>query len=179
MDAREAERLIAAAVPAGRGAWADFGAGDGTFTRALSARLGPGSRIYSVDRDARALKSLERASDGLEAEVTTVVADLEQAFALPGVADGALDGLLLANTLHFLRDAPGVLRRLATWLCPGGLAVVIEYDQRTRSRWVPFPIETSQVAALFASAGFAAPRVVARAPSAFGGELYVAVGAKG
>src|SRR5690348_3116034 len=50
MDAQEAERLIAPAVPAGPAVWADFGAGDGTFTRALAERLGPGSRIYAVDR---------------------------------------------------------------------------------------------------------------------------------
>ena len=171
MDAREAERLIEPAVPSGAGVWADFGAGDGTFTRALVARLGPGARVFAVDRDARALAALERV-----AGVTSVRADLKQPFELPGAPPGTLDGLLLANTLHFMRDPPAVLARLVAWLRPGGSAVLIEYDQRSPSRWVPHPIDAADLPALFESAGLEPPRIVARADSAFGGEMYVAVG---
>ena len=172
MDAREALRLIEPAVPAGPGAWADFGAGDGTFTRALVTRLGAGARLFAVDRDARALRAL----GGEVAGVTIVHADLEQPFDLAGVERGTLDGLLLANTLHFMREPAEVLTRLATWLRPGGLTVLIEYDQRTSSRWVPHPIDATEFPALFQAAGLDAPRIVARADSAFGGEMYVAVG---
>ena len=174
MDAREAERLIEPAVPSGRATWADFGAGDGTFSRALAARLGPGARIYAVDRDARALASIRDAGR----DITVVHADLEQAFELPGAEPGTLDGLLVANTLHFMGDPARVLARLSTWLRPGGGVVVIEYDQRTRSRWVPHPIDVSGVPGLFEAAGLTSPRVVARADSAYGGEIYVAVGRK-
>jgi len=174
MDAQEAERLIEPAVPSGAGVWADFGAGDGIFTRALAARLGPGARVFAVDRDARALAALERSVAG----ITSVRADLEQPFELPGAPPGTLDGLLLANTLHFMRDAPAVLARLVAWLRPGGSAVLIEYDQRSPSRWVPHPIDAADLPPLYQAAGLAAPRVVARADSAFGGEMYVAVGRK-
>src|SRR5438093_515959 len=105
MDASEAARLLAAAAPAGAATWADFGAGDGTFTRALAERLGKGARVYAVDRDTAALATLRRRVRR-GAEVTVVHADLEQAFELPGVGPGDLDGLLVANTLHFMRDAP-------------------------------------------------------------------------
>jgi len=174
MDATEASRLIEAGVPSGPALWADFGAGDGTFTRALAARLGPGGRILAVDRDARALERLRRASAHAEAEVVIVPADLERAFELPGLRAHALDGMLLANTLHFMGDAAGVLARLATWLRPGGSVVVVEYDGRSPSRWVPYPIDAAALPDLFAAAGLAPPQIVARADSRFGGELYVA-----
>lgn len=175
MDAAEAERLIAPAVPVGSAVWADFGAGDGTFTRALASRLGPGSRIYAVDRDARALAALKRSVVRSGADVAIVRANLEQPVELPDLQPGTLDGLLVANTLHFMSDPPGVLARLVRWLRPGGSAVVIEYDQRQASRWVPHPIESSDLPALFHAAALTPPRIVARADSAFGGEMYVAV----
>jgi SAM-dependent methyltransferase len=178
MEAREAERLISAAVPPGSGTWADFGAGDGTFVRALAARLGRGARIYAVDRDARALKALVRASASLEAAVAIVQADLQRDFSLPGVEPGTLDGMLLANTLHFLPDARGALGRLSSWLRPGGRAVIIEYDRRPPDRWGPHPIDAVDLPALFDAAGLDAPLEVARMASVFGGEMYVAVGLK-
>ena len=176
MDAREADRLIAAAVPPRPGTWADLGAGDGTFTRALAARLGPGARIYAVDRDARALKALKRDLAALDADIRTVEADLSHTFALPGTTPGTLDGLLLANTLHFLPVTNGALAWLASWLRPDGTAVLIEYDQRTSSRWVPYPVNADKLPSLFADAALTPPQIVARADSAFGGEMYVAVG---
>ena len=170
MDPREALRLIGAAVPSGPAVWGDFGAGDGTFTRALATRLGPGGRIFAVDRDVRALRAL--AGSG----VTVVRADLEKPFELPGAHAGSLDGMLIANTLHYIGDGAGVLARLAGWLEPAGRVVLIEYDQRESTRWVPYPIDAAAVPALFAAAGLTPPEIVARAPSAFGGEMYVAAG---
>jgi SAM-dependent methyltransferase len=176
MDAEEALRLISVAVPEGPGTWADFGAGDGTFTRALASRLGGGARIYAVDRDERALRRLQRGAKDIQAVVRPVRANLERPFELLGVGPGTLDGFLLANTLHFIRDQSEVLARLAGWLKPGGIAVVIEYDRRAPSRWVPHPIDADDLPALFEGAGLATPRIAARADSTFGGEIYVAMG---
>ena len=176
MDASEAARLLSAAVPAGAATWADLGAGHGVFTRALAERLGEGARLFAVDRDVAALAALASWAGRSGAGVTVVRADLERHFELPGVAPGGLDGLLVANTLHFVRDAPAVMSRLAAWLRPGGLAVVIEYDHRPPSRWVPHPVASDELPALFAAAGLEPPRIVERAASAYGGDMYVAVG---
>jgi SAM-dependent methyltransferase len=168
----EAVELIRDAVPRTTGTWADLGAGDGTFTRALSALLGPGSRIYAVDRDARALAKLKRRAS--DRETITVVADLAQPFELPGL-DGKLDGILVANALHYLADARPAMSHFAELLRPGGRLVLIEYDRRRANRWVPNPIDAERVPELAADAKLSAPRIIARRPSAYGGDLYVAV----
>ena len=173
MEPSEAVELIAGAVPRRPGVWADLGAGDGTFTLALAEVLGRGSRIYAVDRDARALARLKRRAAGAAAEVVTVTADFTAAFALPGV-EAALDGMLIANALHYARDAAAVLARLADRLRAGGRLVLVEYDRRGANRWVPYPISAARLPELAAAAGFSAPVVTARKPSAFGGDLYVA-----
>jgi SAM-dependent methyltransferase len=170
VNTSEAVALIEAAIPRERGTWADVGAGDGTFTRALAQLLGPNARIYAVDRDARALASLRRwaARDG--ANVVPVEADFTRPLELPE----PLDGLLVANALHFVRDADVVLAQLATLLRPVGRVVIVEYDRRAASRWVPYPIPSDRLPALTASAGLSAPAITATRPSAFGGILYVA-----
>lgn len=164
--------LLAGAVPRRPGTWADIGAGEGTFTRALAQRLGPGSRIYAVDRDARALAALRR--EASDAEVIPVVADFTRPFDMPGLAGALLDGVLIANALHFVPDAAIVLARLAARLRVGGRLVLVEYDRRRASRWVPHPIAPARLPALAASAGLSTPVIVATRPSAFGGDLYVA-----
>ena len=175
METREAVALIAGALPKRAGMWADIGAGRGTFTAAMAELLEPPSRIYAVDRDARSMGALARlrARDGIE--VIPVTADFTLPFDLPGLGKGALDGMLLANALHFVRDAEGVLARLTEWLRPGGRVVVVEYDDRPAGRWVPYPISAARLPALAAAAGLSAPRITAKRRSDFGGILYVAV----
>jgi len=174
LNTREAVALIAGAVPAPAGIWADVGAGDGTFTRALVELLGSSSRIYAVDRDERAVAALARWASKQAANVIPVTADFTRPFELPGLEEPSLDGILLANALHFIPDAGAVLARLAAWLRPGGRVVVIEYDRRAASRWVPYPIPVARLPALAASAGLSAPAITATRPSSFGGVLYVA-----
>jgi ubiquinone/menaquinone biosynthesis C-methylase UbiE len=168
-------RLLRGAIPSQEGTWADLGAGDGTFTRALAKLLGPESRIYAVDRDAGALADIERWRRRDKHNVTPVVADFTQRFELPGLDGPGLDGMLLANALHFVPDADIVLARLARWLRPGGRVVLVEYDRRPASRWVPYPIPVERLPALAAAAGLSTPVITATQPSAYGGDLYVAV----
>ncbi len=175
MDERDAESLIAEAIPRTAGVWADVGAGDGTFTRALLHLLGAGSRIYAIDRDRKALARLARQTDGTSGSVIPVVADLAHPFELSGDARPVLDGVLLANILHYFRNPADLLGRLAAWLGPEGRVVIVEYDGRSANRWVPYPIPHSGLPDLVRRAGLNPPKITAERPSAFGGTIYVAV----
>lgn len=179
MKPSEALELIASAVPRGPGTWADLGAGEGTFTRALIERLGPGSRVYAVDRDRRTRASLERWAVSSGAPVIPVVADFTGPFDLPDAPVDGLDGVLLANALHFVRDAVPILVRIAERLRAGGQLVIVEYDRRGPNPWVPYPIDAQRLPGLLASAGFTPPIITARKRSAFGGDLYVAAAPRG
>ncbi len=178
MDLREARDLIRDAVPPGGGEWADLGAGEGLFTRVLVELLGPAARVHALDRDRDAIARLERLA-GRMPSVVPLLADFSHPIDPPGGAEGRLDGIVLANSLHFVADASAVLARLARWLRPGGRVVLIEYDRRPASRWVPHPIPAERWPALADAAGLSRPAVVARRRSAFGGDLYVAIADRG
>ena len=173
METRDAIRLIEGAIPRSGGVWADLGCGDGTFTLALAERLGAAGRIYAVDNDARALSRLRRRAAN-RAGVIPVQADFTQPLALPGY-DGALDGLLFANALHFVAHPERVLAAWVPRLNPGGRVVFVEYDRRAANPWVPYPIAPARLEEVAAASGLSPPEVTARHPSAFSGDLYAAV----
>ena len=173
MEVRDAVSLIRNAVGRGAGTWADLGAGGGTFTRALAETLGAGSVVYAVDKDAGSLASLSTWRG--EARVVQVTTDFTTAFELPGLDEALLDGILLANALHFVRDAANVLARLVQRVRVGGKIIIVEYDRREASRWVPYPIPVSRWPDLAKAAGLSDPMVVATRPSAYSGTLYAAV----
>ena len=102
-------------------------------------------------------------------------ADFTQWLGLPD-----LDGALLANSLHFIRDQPAVLRAVAARLKPGGRLVVAEYAVDEPLRYVPYPVPFSRFAALAVELGLAAPALVGRRRSPSSGvEIYVGVVAQG
>ncbi|HEU4787707.1 MAG TPA: class I SAM-dependent methyltransferase [Gemmatimonadaceae bacterium] len=175
----DAVELIRDAVGRGdsTGVWADLGAGTGTFTRALARILDAGSTIYAVDDDSSAVAALRAWAARTTARIIAVKADFTQPLQLPapGPHGALLDGILLANALHFVRDAESVLKQLTQRVRAGGRIVVVEYDRRAPSRWVPYPIHASQWPRLAASVGLEDAAVTATRPSAYSGVLYAGV----
>jgi SAM-dependent methyltransferase len=176
VEGHEAAQLIEAAVQGTEGIWADLGCGDGTFTLALREMLGPSSRIYAVDRDARALSALGRRTASATG-IIPVTADFTRSLDLP-VHVGVLDGILLANSLHYVENPEHVLRLWTDRLRPEGRAVFVEYDRRAASRWVPYPIPPARLIKLAAVAGLSPPVITATQPSEFTGSLYAAYATK-
>lgn len=172
MDIQDAVALIRDAVSDGAGIWADLGAGTGTFTRALARILGPASTIYAVDHDASAVAALRALAAGSATRIVPVSADFTRSLELPGLGDTPLDGILMANSLHFVRDAERVVADLVRRVRVGGRVVVVEYDRRASSRWVPYPIDAATWPRLAEAAGLSRPAVTSTRPSAYAGTLY-------
>ena len=176
MNSSDAIEMIRDAVGVSVGVWADLGAGTGTFTRALTELLGAGSTVYAVDAEARAVRALRELSSSRSGNVTVIAvhADFTRPLELPGLVhgDAQLDGILLANALHFVRDAERVLSGLVKQLRPGGRVIVVEYDRREASQWVPYPITASRWLQLAESAGLTEPTITATRPSSYSGILY-------
>ena len=177
MELRDAIELLRGAVVAPGGVWADLGAGTGTFTLALAQTLGAGSTIYAVDDDAGAVRSLQKLAAS-SVRIVPVKANFTLSLELPGPGSSPLNGILFANSLHFVRDAAGVLSRLANLVRSGGRVIVVEYDRRGASQWVPHPIPAAQWPALADSAGLVEATITSRRPSMYSGSLYVGVATK-
>ena len=97
MNHQEHVNLIKKGV-SGTGTWADLGSGRGAFTLALADCLTAESHIYSVDIDQRALKTQEMRlqTEFPHIEATLIQGDFTSPLELP-----PLDGILMANSLHF------------------------------------------------------------------------------
>lgn len=163
--------LIRQGVRRGERAWADFGAGDGAFTRALRELLGPAADLYAVDVDASGLRRQQRGpgSHADEGRTHLLEADFTRPLDLP-----PLDGVLLANALHFVRDQRAALQRFRGYLKPSGKLLVVEYDTTNASMWVPHPVPFRTLTRLAPSAGFQPPELLATVPSRFRGQIYSA-----
>lgn len=165
-------RLIRDGVSGGGSVWADLGSGEGAFTLALADLLGPSGYIYSVDTDARALQEQRRE---LQAGFPAVkleqrAADFTRPLDLP-----PLDGIVMANSLHFQRRKEPVLRLVRGMLKPGGRLVLVEYNADRGNWWVPYPMSYPTWEALATANGFVETRLLTTQPSRFLREIYSAL----
>jgi ubiquinone/menaquinone biosynthesis C-methylase UbiE len=165
----KARTLLQPGIPGPSGVWADLGCGDGIFTAALHTLIRPGGEIYAVDKDRRALQSLQRefAAHYPGATLHPLVADFTAPIKLP-----TLDGLLMANALHFVRHKTPLLSRLSRLLAPGGRLIVVEYNTARGNYAVPHPLDEVGFLELADAAGLHGARVISRIPSSFLGEMY-------
>lgn len=155
------------------GAWADFGAGSGAFTLALRELVGPHADIYAVDKDRRGFNELEKAHRtkfGTSQNIHPMRADFTGALSLP-----PLDGIVMANSLHYYKDKEKVLRHVRSFLKLSGALLLVEYNMDSGNPWVPHPLSFETYRALVLRAGFSEPRLLSTAPSRFLREFYSAV----
>ena len=172
MDHHDHVRLIREGVDGAGSIWADLGSGEGAFTLALADVLGRAGTIHTVDRDRRALDIQLRALRGRFPAITIVehVADFTRPIELP-----PLDGVVMANSLHFERDKLAVLGLVRGYLKPGARFVLVEYGADRGNPWVPHPLSFPTWSTLAATAGFRETRLLETVPSRFLGSIYSAV----
>jgi len=171
MDHADHVNLLRNGIPGPGGVWADFGAGTGAFTLALAELLGPGAEIYAIDRDAAALRTNERATHSQfpSTMVDHRVADFTEPLNLP-----PLDGIVLANALHFQRDQAAVVALIRGYLRPGGHLLLVEYNIVHGNVAVPHPVPFRRWQELARLAGFTDTELLATRPSRFLREIYSA-----
>jgi ubiquinone/menaquinone biosynthesis C-methylase UbiE len=150
-----------------------MGCGDGIFTSALHILIQPGGEILAVDKDRRALQALERnfAEGYPDARLRPIHADFTRPLTLP-----PLDGLIMANSLHFIVQKEPVLARLSGLLKPGGRLIVVEYNTARGNMAVPYPLDEAGFVKLANEIGLNEAQIIARIPSSFLGEMYAGLG---
>ena len=141
--------------------WADLGCGAGTFTLALADLLATGSIIHAMDRDASALKQIPTSRKGVRVE--THRGD----FTKQPWPFLDLDGILMANSLHYVEDQPAFIRTCEPRMTHPKRFLIVEYDTNNANRWVPYPIDRARLTALFSAAGYAPVKVLQSRPSVF------------
>jgi len=111
---------------------ADVGCGQGYFVMHLARRVGAEGAVYAVDVDEEALGKLRRRVEKDKLSNVQVIHSKENDPKLPG---GELDGVLIVNAYHEMREHDAILRALHTALRPGGRLVIIDAPgKENRSR---------------------------------------------
>ncbi len=146
-------------------AWCDLGCGSGTFTTALAQLLAPGSAIHAVDLDPRALERIPKEHNGVE--IRKILGDLRS----PGLRLPYVDGILLANSLHFIPEQDLFLRKL---LAVTDRFLIVEYERSRPNPWGPYPVGFERLRELFREEGVECVEKLATRPSRFGGAMYSA-----
>lgn len=124
--ARELQRMLADAWPAGARQVLDLACGDGSYSAWLAELGGPAATVWAVDLSADWLDVARRSAARAEASAR-VVALAGDALRLP-FDDDAFDFIWCAQSLYSLPDTPAVLGELWRVLRSGGRLAVLEDD---------------------------------------------------
>lgn len=171
MDLRDAIALIAhkdiTASP--ESIWADLGCGSGLFTYALANLLEKGSTIYAWDKGNPHLSAL---ANPHHIDIKPGRLDfLEEEIPVSG-----LDGILMANSLHYVREKPLFIDKISAHLRENGSFLIVEYETTKANSWVPYPVPFQALKALFHKAGFTSAVKLNERPSLYGsGHMYAAL----
>ena len=161
MEVSEAIRLIQAKVPSEKSIWADLGAGTGIFTQALQEILPEESTIYALDKSPMVLYRLPQLP---HKKLIVIDGDFTKTMELP-----KLDGVVLANALHYTQDHTSTLQNILHYLRPQGTLIIVEYEQnQPNPPWVPYPISFQRLGKVAESLNLTPPVQFAQTPSRYG-----------
>lgn len=174
MDHADHVNLLRPANLAQGGSWADLGAGTGAFTLALRELIGAAAEIFAVDKNQGSLKQLAQEFQGRFGDSPGLhLLRFDLGTGKPELP--SLDGVVMANSLHYFKDKHKVLVQVRELIKPTGLLLLVEYSVDRGNVWVPYPLSFGTYRTLAPTAGFAEPRLLATHPSSFLREIYSAV----
>jgi ubiquinone/menaquinone biosynthesis C-methylase UbiE len=149
--------------------WADLGCGSGLFTYALASLLKDESTIYAVDKN---ISSFNKNSS----LKNILIKPVELNFEKTDLPFNKLDGILMANSLHYVKNKKDFLEKIKICLNANGCFLIVEYDMEAANHWVPYPINFSSLKKLFHDVGFSFVEKINERPSFFNrANLYSAI----
>ena len=171
MTIQEAIEFIRPVIIPPRGVWADIGAGTGLFSQALMEILDQG-KVIAVDKSPHPLYSI--IPSGL-VTFEIVEADFQKPVHLP-----SLDGIIMANSLHYAQEHIEVLNNVLGSLKKDSPFILIEYDtDNPRKPWIPNPVSLGSFRKLCSKIGLRDPVEKGRRGSVYGdNEIYLALTSK-
>lgn len=146
--------------------WADLGCGSGVFTDALATVLPAYSEIIAIDQVPQTLAPVM----GGQISVHFFRADM----ALDPLPLNDLQGILMANSLHYIRDKHNFIRKLEPAFSDKKQWLIVEYDTETANPWVPFPLSFKRLQNIFPALGYDKIEKINTRKSVYGGEMYAA-----
>jgi len=162
MKPQVAKQLIEAGVEQThiKQSWADLGAGHGVFTYALSTLLHDGSTVYAVDKNSAQM-------DSIRVWQQVVLKKIQADFVRDEWSTEPLNGVLMANSLHFVKDKGPFLMKLKGKLVSSGKLLIVEYEMEKGNIWVPYPIRFDLLTEILKRSGFSGMRKLHEVPSVY------------
>lgn len=166
MEVSQGKGLIAQSKVLKNEIWADLGCGSGFFTHVLNLVFNDLKMIFAVDS-----KENPIATNYISEKIHFIQSDFEkESLNIP-----SLDGILMANSLHFVKNKGSFLENIKKQFRDGkGKWIVIEYEQTKPNHWIPFPISYSDLKILFAEAGYKNFKYLGDYNSLYGRKMYSA-----
>ncbi|GGG48017.1 class I SAM-dependent methyltransferase [Epilithonimonas arachidiradicis] len=166
MEISEAKLLLPELTSIQPEIWADLGCGSGIFTYALAEKLSRESKIFAVDRIRQKFSGRYD-----QAKIDFIQADFEN----DDLNISSLDGVLLANALHFVKDKARLIQKFEMYFeQENGKWIIVEYDHSVPNQWEPYPIPFVQLKLLFSQFGYSKIEKIGERKSVFGGTMYSA-----
>lgn len=167
MEINDAKLLLPDFISVQPEIWADLGCGSGIFTYALAERLPCRSKIFAIDKNAQKLKESHH-----QVEINFLKTDFENdEFNLLPVG-----GIILANSLHFVKDKIKLIQKLEGYFENGSEKwVIVEYDHSVPNQWEPHPIPFNELKLMFENLGYTKIEKTGERQSVYGGIMYSAL----
>jgi ubiquinone/menaquinone biosynthesis C-methylase UbiE len=141
--------------------WADLGAGSGLFSRALSALLPGKSIIHAVDKSYKSGQQIKPEN------VNNSILLIKKDFTAPLPEIKNCNGILMANSLHFVKDKLTFLQQIKSILQPHGRIIIVEYDTDQPNQWVPWPVSCKNLQQFLTKNNLGSMQKLAEKPSLY------------
>jgi ubiquinone/menaquinone biosynthesis C-methylase UbiE len=150
--------------------WADLGCGKGMFTHALARLLREGSQIHAVDQ----------VNETIHSPLNGKTIDFHQLdFTKDVLPFSELDGILMANSFHFVSEKMKLLSRLKRYIRRNGRLLIVEYELNKGNEWVPYPVPIRSMKNLLTNEGFIDIQIIGERKSVYGShKMYASIATK-